>query len=216
MGVIASDEIVLTDLTDSYSLSLSSDSFTIQAKDASAVAGKKFSVTIKGYRSNVQIKPQIDITDYPEHLVITATDAKAPKLTVTLEAGAPQYGIISMDIYLDDVVFEKAIAYAIAYDGEKGDKGDKGDQGEQGDGGYVCKVTSSAGYLFHNTQINTNLTATVYYGGTELTPAQISALGLIIRWYKDGASTYFTTGTTIRVDISDTESTYTAKVEEGT
>lgn len=58
-------------------------------------------------------------------------------------------------------------------------------QGTDGDDTISVKLTSSAGVLFKNNNVNTTLTAHVYQGAAELSATQINALGTI-KWYKNG------------------------------
>lgn len=74
-------------------------------------------------------------------------------------------------------------------------------------------ISSSAGMTFKNTNISTTLTAHVFKGSTELTSAQISALGTLI-WRKEGQSASVGTGATLTVnDASATALNYYCSLE---
>lgn len=76
------------------------------------------------------------------------------------------------------------------------------------------EITSSAGFIFKNTQAVTTLTAHVFKGGVEVTGSALSALGTI-KWYKDGGSTAVGTGATLSITAGTVtnKATYTAKLE---
>ena len=86
--------------------------------------------------------------------------------------------------------------------------------GDDGDDGIVLVIESSAGTIFKNTQAATTLTARVFRGGSELTAAQVSALGTI-KWYRDGGSTAVGTGATLGISAGDVtnKATYVAQLE---
>lgn len=67
---------------------------------------------------------------------------------------------------------------------------------KQGSDAVTLVITSSAGFIFKNTQIATTLTAHVYKGGQELTGSDIPGT---IKWYLDGSSTAAGTGTTYSI-----------------
>lgn len=86
--------------------------------------------------------------------------------------------------------------------------------GDDGADAITMVVTSSAGTIFKNTSIATVLTAHVYRAGTELTSAQIAAIGTI-KWYKDGGSTAVGTGATLQITAGSVtnKATYMAQLE---
>ena len=90
----------------------------------------------------------------------------------------------------------------------------QGVDGAAGADAITMVITSSAGLIFKNSNIETTLTAHVYRAGAEVTGAQLTALGTI-RWYKDGGSTAVGTGASIEVSGSDVVSTatYVAQLE---
>lgn len=93
-------------------------------------------------------------------------------------------------------------------------KGGKGDKGDKGDDAITLVITSSAGFIFKNTDAVTTLTAHVYEGGVELTGSQVSDLGTV-KWYKDGGSTAVGTGLTLSITSGTVtnKATYVAQLE---
>ena len=92
--------------------------------------------------------------------------------------------------------------------------GADGSDGNDGADGLTLVIISSAGTIFKNTAIATTLTAHVFAGGTEVTGADLTALGTI-KWYKDGGSTAVSTGTTLTISAGDVtdKATYEARLE---
>ena len=86
--------------------------------------------------------------------------------------------------------------------------------GADGEDAIVMEITSSAGFIFKNTQAVTTLTAHVFKGGAEVTGNDLSALGTI-KWYKDGGSTAVGTGAMLSITAGTVtnKATYTAKLE---
>lgn len=87
--------------------------------------------------------------------------------------------------------------------------------GQDGEDAIVMEITSSAGFIFKNTQAATILTAHVFKGGAEVTDSTaLAALGTI-KWYKDGGSTAVGTGATLTITAGTVmnKATYTAKLE---
>jgi len=92
--------------------------------------------------------------------------------------------------------------------------GRNGTNGTNGVDALTLVVTSSAGFIFKNSAIETVLTAHVYQAGTEVTGSALTALGTI-NWYQDGGSTAVGTGATLTIDAGDVTSkaSYTATLE---
>ena len=107
-----------------------------------------------------------------------------------------------------------ATAYSVAAHGAKGATGATGATGAKGADAITIIITSSAGFIFKNSDIATTLTAHVYRGGSEVTGTALSALGTV-KWYKDSSTTSVGSGTTFTVAAGDVDSkaSYTAQLE---
>jgi hypothetical protein len=92
-----------------------------------------------------------------------------------------------------------------------------GKNGEKGADAITMAITSSNGFVFKNTAVNTVLTAHVYQAGKELTASTTPTLASVgtIKWYKDGSTTAVGTGQTLTIDADDVtdSASYTAKLE---
>lgn len=104
--------------------------------------------------------------------------------------------------------------YAVAAHGAKGATGEKGATGAAGADAITLIITSSAGFIFKNSDIATTLTAHVYKAGAEVTGTALTALGTI-KWYKDSSTASVGSGTTFTVAAGDVDSkaSYTAQLE---
>lgn len=102
-------------------------------------------------------------------------------------------------------------AYSVAAHGATGQRGATGAAGKDA---ITLIVTSSAGFIFKNSDIATTLTAHVYQGGAEVTGTALSNLGTI-KWYKDSDTTAVGTGATMTIAAGDVDSkaSYTAQLE---
>lgn len=86
--------------------------------------------------------------------------------------------------------------------------------GQNGADALSMVIISSNGSIFKNTDIATTLSAHVYKGGVEVTDGSLTALGTI-KWYKDGGTAAFATGTDLTINPGDVtnNANYTAKLE---
>lgn len=98
-----------------------------------------------------------------------------------------------------------------------GNAGGQGPPGADGKDAITMAITSSNGFVFKNTAVNTILTAHVYQAGMELTASTTPTLASVgtIKWYKDGSTTPVGTGQTLTIDADDVtdSASYTAKLE---
>lgn len=96
-------------------------------------------------------------------------------------------------------------------------EGETGATGAAGADAITMAITSSNGFVFKNTAINTVLTAHVYQAGKELTASTTPTLASVgtIKWYKDGSTTPVGTGQTLTIDADDVtdSASYTARLE---
>lgn len=100
---------------------------------------------------------------------------------------------------------KSTVSYGVSRDGI---------DGTNGSDAISMVIISSNGNIFKNTSIATTLTAHVYKGGAEVTGASLTALGTI-KWYKDGSTTTFATGSTLTINAGDVDNhaNYSAQLE---
>ena len=237
MAVRAGDQISIVDVTDAYSVILTSEAYTFPGSISAAKAGTT-TTQIIAMRGAEQLAASVIASEITKPAGVTVSsdgNATEPTLTISVDTTVTAGGTIKIPVHIGDITIIKEFSFAIAFTGatgakgdtgDKGDKGDKGDTGEKGATGekgdkgddgedaITLSITSSNGTIFKNSAIATVLTAHVYQAGAELTATQISALGTI-NWYKDGGTEAVGTGTTLTIDAGDVsnKATYNAQLE---
>lgn len=237
MAIKSADQISIVDVTDAYSVILSSEAYTFIGTTNAAKAGSCTTQIIAMCGAN-QVAASVTLSEITKPTGITVTkdsNATSPTLTITASTSFTTAGVVKIPVHVGDVTINKEFSVAIAFTGSKGDTGDKGDKGDKGDTGatgdkgdkgdkgdtgdkgadaITLTVTSSNGTIFKNSAIATTLTAHVYKAGVELSSSQIAALGTI-KWYKDGGTTAVATGITLDIDAGDVtnKATYIAQLE---
>lgn len=236
MAIKSADQITIIDITDAYSVMLTSDSYTFPGDTTGAAAGltcstQAFALCGNNRCSNVTVAAA-DIT-CPSGISATVKNSGTSavtieftvtsKLTTTAEATIP--------VVVDGITLNKVFTFAVAKTGtkgekgdtgeqgekgEKGDTGDKGDKGDTGDDAITIAITSSNGTVFKNSSGSTVLTAHVFKGGVEQTVTSAGVCGSLgtIKWYK-GSSTTGVAGKTLTVSAADVTNSLaiTAKLE---
>ena len=242
MAIKSSDQISIVDITDAYSVILTSDGYTFPGTVNAAKAGS-CTTQIIAMRGAQQIPASVNVSNITKPTGVTVSsdgDGTAPTLTITASASFTTAGVVEIPVSLESgsVTITKKFSVAIAFtgatgatgaqgpQGEKGDTGARGPQGEKGDTGargpagaagadaITMAISSSAGTIFKNSAIVTTLTAHVYKAGVEVTGSALTALGTI-KWYKDGASSAVATGQTLSISAGDVtnKATYIAQLE---
>lgn len=231
MAIKASNQMTLIDLTDAYSVILTNESH-VWLGDTDSVNGTQTTTTqVMVLRGSEQVPCSIGTMTTPTG-ISAVSDNKSPSPTVTITATAAciKDGSFTIPITIEgEVVVNKTFSYSIAFAGVAGKDGEPGKDGQDGQPGkdgvdgqpglpgadaISLVITSTNGIIFKNTDIATTLTAHVYKGGTEVTGANLTALGTI-KWYKDGGTTSIATGTTLTISAGDIASraSYTAQLE---
>jgi hypothetical protein len=228
MAIKASNQMTLIDLTDAYSVILTNESH-VWLGDTDSVNGTQTTTTqVMVLRGSEQVPCSIGTMTTPTG-ISAVSDNKSPSPTVTITATAAciKDGSFTIPITIEgEVVVNKTFSYSIAFagtagkdgaagkDGQDGQPGKDGADGQPGADAISLVITSTNGIIFKNTDIATTLTAHVYKGGTEVTGANLTALGTI-KWYKDGGTTAIATGTTLTISAGDIASraSYTAQLE---
>lgn len=143
---------------------------------------------------------------------------------ITLDPAGKAYMGISVNRLGEEADISDPSVYTWSkVEGETGATGPQGPQGATGATGaagadaITMAITSSNGFVFKNTAVNTVLTAHVYQAGKELTASTTPTLASVgtIKWYKDGSTTAVGTGQTLTIDADDVtdSASYTAKLE---
>lgn len=148
MAIKSADQISIIDVTDAYSVILTSDGYTFPGTVNAAKAGT-CTTQIIAMRGAQQIPASVNPTTITKPTGITVAsdgDATAPTLTITASTSFTTAGVIEIPVKLENgtVTITKKFSLAIAFtgatgaqgpQGEKGDTGAQGPQGEKGDTG---------------------------------------------------------------------------------
>lgn len=232
MAVKAADQVSIVDVTDAYSVILSSEAYTFLG---TTTAAKPSSCTtqVMCLQGGSEVGFSIGNITCPTGVSASkGTDGKT--VTITASSAMTAAGDVQIPVTISgtDITITKrfscglALTGATGATGAKGDKGDTGATGAKGDKGatgatgakgadaITMAITTDNGTVFKNSAGTTVLTAHVYRAGAELTSQQIAQLGTI-KWYKDGGTTSVGSGATLSVSASSVSSkaVYTAQLE---
>lgn len=234
MAIKASNQVTLVDLTDAYTIVLTSEAHTFIGNTSSVNGTQTTTTQIFAYLGDDQVTVQVGtITGATGISAVSDGKSPAPTVTVTATSALTTGGVLNIPLTVNgDIQITKQFSYAIAFKGTTGAQGPKGDPGAKGDTGdtgpqgpkgatgangadaITLVVTSSAGTIFKNASISTTLTAHVYRAGAEVTGTALTNLGTI-KWYKDGSTTAAATGQTLTISAGsvDNKASYVAQLE---
>lgn len=232
MAVKAADQVSIVDVTDAYSVILTSEAYTFLGTTTAAMAGS-CTTQVVCMQGASEVAFTIGTMTCPAGITASvSTDGKT--ITITASTSMTAAGDVTIPITINgtDVTIIKHFSCGLALTGATGAQGPKGDTGAQGATGaqgpkgdtgatgaagadaIAMAITTDNGTVFKNSNGTTTLTAHVYKAGAELTPQQIAQLGAIT-WYKDGGTTSVGSGATLSVSASSVSSkaVYTAQLE---
>jgi hypothetical protein len=213
MAIKSVDQISIVDVTDAYSVILTSETHAFLGTTNAAKAGST-TTQIIAMQGSSQIPCSVTVSEITKPAGVTVSsdsNVTSPTLTIAVTTSVTSGGVIKVPVHIGDVTITKEFTFTIAFTGATGAQGATGNPGADA---ITLTITSSNGTIFKNSAIETVLTAHVYRAGAELTAAQITALGTI-KWYKDGAETPVGTGATLTIDAGDVShrASYVAQLE---
>lgn len=240
MAIKASNQVTLVDLTDAYTIVLTSEAHTFIGNTSSVNGTQTTTTQIFAYLGDDQVTVQVGkITGETGISAVSDGKSPAPTVTVTATSALTTGGVLNIPLTVNgDIQITKQFSYAIAFKGTTGAQGPKGENGAKGETGatgpqgpqgpqgpkgatgangadaITLVVTSSAGTIFKNARISTTLTAHVYRAGVEVTGTALTNLGTI-KWYKDGSNTAVAAGQTLTISAGsvDNKASYVAQLE---
>lgn len=233
MAVKAADQVSIIDVTDAYSVILTSEAYTFVGTTRAAKPGSCTTQVVCMQGVN-EVGFKIGSITCPSGISASVgNDGKT--ITITASSSMTAAGDVSIPITINGtgVTITKKFSCGLALTGATGDPGPKGDPGAKGEPGkqgpqgnpgatgapgadaITMAITTDHGTVFKNSNGSTTLTAHVYKAGAELSSQQIAQLGTI-KWYKDGGATSVGSGSTLSVSASSVNSkaVYTAQLEE--
>lgn len=197
-NVYATGQITITNISDGYSVHLSSESVTVQGTVLHAKA-TMVSTTVSALLGTNKEKVTVDlskITGIPTGITVSKSELTYDTtltFTITTEFSAPASIDIPLYIPKDGITIHKFFDIGIAFAGLDA---------------ITLKVESTNGLIFKDSSISTTLVAHVYESGTELSASDISKIGTI-KWYVNGSTTSTYTGTSITITSGSVVNTAT-------
>lgn len=237
MAIKSADQITIVDVTDAYSVLLTSEAYTFVGGTNGVAAGATCETEAVAYcgtnQSTVVNVTASDIT-CPAGISATVSNSgtQRPKITFRTTATISEACEATIPVMVDGITVNKKFSFAVAKAGVQGIKGDKGDKGEtgergpqgvqgvqgvKGDDAITLTITSSNGTVFKNNTGSTTLTAHVFVGGKEQTIESNGTCGSIgtVKWYK-GSATSGTAAKSITVTAKEVTNSmaYTCQLEK--
>ena len=229
MAVKAADQVSIVDVTDAYSVILTSEAYTFLGTTSAAKPGN-CTTQVMCLQGGSEVGFSIGNITCPTGVSASkGTDGKT--ITITASSSMTQAGDVLIPVTVNGtgVTITKRFSCGLALTGATGAKGDPGAKGEPGKQGpqgnpgatgapgadaITMAITTDNGTVFKNNSGTTTLTAHVYRAGAELSSQDVAKLGTI-KWYKDGGTTSVGSGATLSVSASSVSSkaVYTAKLE---
>lgn len=125
MAVKASNQIDLIDLTDGYSVILTSDSHTFIGTPTGVSGTQTATTQVMAFRGDDQIACSVGaITGLPAGLsAVNGGQSPAPTITFTATSALTTKGIVTIPVTIGDFTIHKGWSYAIAFRGSDGSDG---------------------------------------------------------------------------------------------
>lgn len=142
MAIKAADQVSIVDITDAYSVILTSEAVTFVAtSDTSLGTQRTATTTVVAYRGDTALTPAIGEITAPTGIAVTKGEASTAgcELTITAASTITAGGEISIPVTVDgDVTITKKFSYAVAF---------KGTTGGTGAAAYNYNLNASAGQI---------------------------------------------------------------------
>lgn len=134
MAIKSADQISIIDLTDGYSVILTSDGYTFPGSTNAAKAGS-CTTQIVAMRGAEQIPASVTLADITKPTGITVTkdnDATSPTLTISASTSFTTAGVVRIPVSLEDgsITINKVFSVSIAFTGATGAQGSTGATGK--------------------------------------------------------------------------------------
>ena len=142
MAIKAADQVSIVDITDAYSVILTSEAVTFVAtSDTSLGTQRTTTTTVVAYRGDTALTPAIGEITAPTGITVTKGEATTAgcELTITAASTISSGGEISIPVTVDgDITITKKFSYAVAF---------KGTTGGTGAAAYNYSLNASAGSI---------------------------------------------------------------------
>ncbi len=125
MAQKAADQVTIVDVTDAYSVILTSEAYTFPGTTTAAKAGST-TTQVVAMRGADQVAASVTLSEVtsPSGVTVTKdTDATAPTLTIAVAATVTAPGNVVVPVHIGDVTITKTFSFAIAFAGSGGAAG---------------------------------------------------------------------------------------------
>lgn len=132
MAIKSADQISLVDITDAYSVFLTSESHTFVGSTTAALAGST-STQVYAYRGAEKVPVSIGAITKPTGVTATSdNNATTPTITISVTTSVTAGGVVKIPVTITgtDVTIVKEFSFGIAFRGTTGAKGDTGATGK--------------------------------------------------------------------------------------
>ena len=147
MAIKSSDQISIVDVTDAYSVILTSEAYTFAGTTSAAKAGS-CTTQIIAMRGSEQIPASVTVGNITKPTGITVSsdgNSTSPTLTITASSSFTAAGVVKIPVVLENnITIIKEFSVAIAFTGATGAKGDPGQTGATGKGVSSVTITYQA------------------------------------------------------------------------
>ena len=232
MAIKSADQITIVDVTDAYSVILTSEAYTFVGGTAGVVAGNSCSTQAVAFCGSTQcssVSVSADDIVCPTGISASVTNngTKNPTITFTTTATVAVACEATIPVAVDGIIVNKKFSFAVAKtgatgaagaNGTNGTNGKDGEDGKDGADAITLTITSSSGTVFKNSTGSTVLTAHVFVGGVEQSVTDAGVCGTYgsVKWYKGGSTTAAATSKTLTISASEVATTMsiTAQLEQ--
>jgi len=127
-NIRSSDQISIVDVTDAYSVILTSEAYTFPGSTSAAIGGST-TTQIIAMRGAEIMNASVNLTNITKPTGVTVeSDNKTPSptLTITVASSVTSAGVVTIPVTIGDITITKEFSFAIAFKGATGDKGATG------------------------------------------------------------------------------------------
>ena len=128
MAVKSSNQLTIIDITDAYSVTLTTDSYVFPGTTTAAIAGS-VSTQVNAMRGDENIAASVVLSEIEKPTGVSVTsdnDATSPTLTISVTGSVTEGGVVEIPVHIGDVTITKNFTFAIAFKGNTGAQGAAG------------------------------------------------------------------------------------------
>ena len=125
MAQKAADQVTIVDVTDAYSVILTSEAYTFPGTTSAAKAGSTTTQVVAMLGAD-QVAASVTLSEItaPSGVTVTKdTDATAPTLTISVSTSVTAPGNVKIPVHIGDVTIVKTFSFGIAFTGQGGAAG---------------------------------------------------------------------------------------------